>query len=350
MDAVQKKLLPWLKSQCGFFSVNQPTNKDYKFLLLPRNSYFEAYKTYPLSVGRDIQKIAAIEGRQISPYKNDLESINQFFIFKQDDKFLVYYFVVHPKYIDSIEKSSPWLIVPESILVLLTLAKKGEENAGTIPDNYILDENGVWVSQINLEASGNTSVLPSTLIELAKPKWLIQVLSRFHNPQIIKQIASKFERWQQLKFLAVTCSVVGVYFLFISGYQTAINYYLTEKRAESAPIVSEIFNVKSESDRLKTQNEEYIKAYSSVSNKVSTLIFLESLKDTHQLVVNRLRFFGERVVLEGLATNANNLLSDLNANPSIIDPVIKGDIRKAGAGGRLETFSIEFHWRETVWQ
>lgn len=346
-DALQKKLLPWFKAQCGYFSVEETTKSAYKVLLLPRSSYFEAYKSYPLSVGRDINKIATVEGRQISPYQQGPDSTVLHFILKQSDRYLVYYFVLQPKYQSQIDELVPWVIVPESLLLLLKANKETKDTSAFEAKCY-QDENKVWLSKLDLNSE--PLVTQNEVLELLKPQWLVQTLQQLHNPKIINQLSSKFERWQQIKFVATSFSIAAVYFLLVSGYQQATDYYLNGKRAESAPIVSEIFSVKSKAETLQSEQQEYKAAYDEVSNNVSALIFIESIQKKHELMVDRFRFFGNRAVLEGEAKSANALLSEISTHEFATKASLQGDINRAGPGGRFEEFTIEFYWEDKLWQ
>lgn len=347
MDALQKKLLPWFKAQCGYFSVQESASNVYKVLLLPRNSYFEAYKTYPLSVGRDIQKIATVEGRQISPYNKDSQSTILHFILKQSDRYLVYYFVLQPRFQSKLDNLNPWFIIPESLMLVLR-ANRGANESSQFDSLCSQDENGVWLSQLDLNSPN--FAIESEVLEVLKPQWIGQTLLQLHNPQIIKQASAKFQRWQQLKFIFTSFSIAAIYFLLVSGYQQGADYFLNEKRSESAPIVSEIFKVKSQSEQLKAQQQEYLSAYDVVSDNVSALIFIESIQNKHELKVDRFRFFGNRAVLEGDAKSANALLTDISNHELASRASLQGDIRRSGSGGRYEAFTIEFYWEDKLWQ
>lgn len=344
--AVQKKLLPWLKAQCGYFSLEQSNKSDYKVLLLPRKSYFETYKTYPLSVGRDIQKIASIEGQQVSPYNQNATVLH--FIIKQADKFLVYYFVLHPKYSTKLDSINPWLIVPESLLILLKVNRSQQGAFADKQDTCIKDESGIWISSLN--QAENARQASAELAELLKPQWLVQTFARLHNPKLITSVSAKFQRWQQVKLVLGLFTATALYFALVSGYQYGVNYFLDDKRSASAPVVSEIFQIKSQVDELKSKHQEFSSAYAEPVNNAGALIFVESLQSKHQLDVKRFRFFGNRVLLEAEAKSANGLLAELSQNEFVAKASLQGDIRKTGSGGRLEVFTIEFYWEDKLWR
>ncbi len=350
MDGMRKKLLPWLKAQCGYFSVEQPISKEYKILVLPRNSYFESYKTYPLSVGRDIQKIAAAEGRQFSPYNKSENAFVQYFVIKQSDRYLVYYFILHPKFSEALDNLTPWLIIPESLLSLLKVNSLVKDGVDGDQFGCTQSEDGIWFSKVANSDSESHFDKFTELLELLKPQWLNQTILRLYNPKLVTQASKKFDRWSQLKWLTFSLSAVTVYFLVLTLYQMAINYYLEDKRSVSAPIVSEIFSVKSQVDKFKLETGNYDKAYAETTNNLSAMLFIESLQSKHQLSVDRLRFFDNRVVLEGIVENANSLLAEINEHTSSDKAIVKGDIRKAGSGGKLEKFTIEFYWEDKLWQ
>lgn len=344
----KNKIAQWCRSQVKVLSTEhieiqaRDKHRDESFnfiMMLPRNSYFEAYKTYPLSVGRDIAKIATIEGRQISPYTKP--SWSGTLVIKQPEQYLVYYFVLLPKYQHLVEKALPLFVVPETAHSLLQLTKGKEITDPTI--SFHRNDSNIWLSSVTNQQSGNSGSLNFSLEQITLP-----TVRAFFNPKVLHQLKGKFNRWQQVKWLSISVIVASLYLGATNLYLSAMDQYLTGKGDEARPIISELFKVKDELTLLQQQQEEFATIYQTTTEKLGALQIIEQQYNNFTLRVKSIEIVDSTVRLQGTATNANALLEQLLNSEFIEQAEFKSDIKVAR--GAREEFEIEFVWSQPLWK
>lgn len=308
-------------------------------LVLPRFCYFETYKTYPLSVGKDIYKIAKVDGRQVSPYHVHGTN-NQWFaplILKNEDHYLVYYFVLLPKYQAALDQRLPLFVVPEtaSALARLNKAKSNEPEVG-----FQKDKDGVWSSNVSYRSDAPASIG----LEQAN----FAFIQAFFNPQVFTQLATKFNRWQQLKWITAGALVASLYLGTATLYFTGVEVFLNEKRAAVGPIISEVFKVRSDLQTLNEQQDALSDVFRDATEKTGPLTLLENQYEKYNLNVKSIDLRGKTVRVQATANDANSLLESLLASEFVKDAEFKSEVKKINQD--TEQFELEFVWEQKLWR
>lgn len=347
---IKNKITKWWQNQIKVLPT-EPTALDddsiankYSglMLVLPRQCYFETYKTYPLSIGRDIQKVAQIDGRQISPYGSTTWIGSH--VIKDAEKYVVYYFVALPKYQKLIEQSMPVFIFPETAhkLSVLTKAKSGSLSESD-RKGYYQDQNSVWLSDI--VALSNNHETPAFGLE----QMSASTVQAFFNPNVVKAITTKFNRWQQVKWLSITAVCVSIYLLIAQLYLSGMDWYLADKNAKARPIISELFKAKDSLDLLQRQQQEFAIVYGGALELSEALMLIDKHAKEFELEVKSIEFQNEKVSLQATANNANGLLEKLLASDKVTEAEFKSDIKRVGRGQSREQFEIEFSWQKKLY-
>ena len=308
--------------------------------LLPRQCYFESYKTYPLSIGKDINKVAQIDARQISPYKGS--SWHSALIVKQKEQYLVYYFVLLPKYQAQLDKSTPLLVVPETANSLISLSKASGQATSEQTAFFSKDSNGVWLSNLSFASSAQDNFELSSLTPAT--------LSAFFNRKALERLKGKFTRWQQVKWLALTGAVTAVYLAIASGYLAGMNWYLENKADQTRTVIRDVFRLDGELKTLGQREQEFAAVYAESSELSGPIQLIESYYQHYELEVKAIEIKGQVVVLDGTANNANGLLEKILASPQVPRAEFRSDIKKTGRSQAREKFELEFVWESKLWQ
>lgn len=343
---VKNKIAQWCRSQVKVLPTQlvkeQGDDEHLKenfnlIMMLPRHSYFETYKTYPLSVGRDITKIATVEGRQVSPYPG--ASWSGTLVIKQPEQYLVYYFVLLPKYQYLIEQSLPLFVIPETAHSLVQLTRGKSINEGST--DFQKNENGIWLSSLGSEVKETSPRLNFTLEQLSIP-----ALQAFFNSKVLVKFKDKFSRWQQVKLLSISAVVASLYIGMTSLYLTAMDQYLTNKNDQARPIIGDLFKAKDALNLLQQQQQEFAQVYQTTEKTGPLLIIEQQLKE-FTLLVKSIEVTDDVVRLNASASNANALLEKLLSSPEISQAEFKSDIKIVR--GAREEFELEFVWAQPLW-
>lgn len=313
--------------------------KSNLIMLLPRSSYFETYKTYPLSIGKDINKVVKIDARQISPYGGS--TWQSALILKQEEQYLVYYFVLLPKYQPLLDASTPLFIVPETGCDLMQL-NKGKATVANSGLSYDKDDKDTWVSSIPMDPTRVPVRESATLTPISA--------QAFFNNKVIDRIGASFTRWSQVKWVSIFAGIGFLYYGTASLYLMAMDTYLTSKSAQTRPVISEIFKLDEELRTLDQQEREIALIYQQSVELSEPLQLLDNHYTGFELEVKTIEAKGNVVTISATANDANGLLQELVKSPHIKQAGFKSDIKKTGKAQAREQFQIEFVWERALWQ
>lgn len=341
----QVKILPTETTQLDSEQNQNLSQQEVKLsgfaLVLPRQCYFETYKTYPLSVGKDIYKITKVDSRQVSPYSiQEAENLwHSSLIIKNEDHYLVYYFVLLPKYQPLLSQKLPLLVVPETANALSRLNKakllSSEDKIG-----FNLDKNSVWLSDVSY-----TSTKP---VVIGLEQLNLPFVQAFFNPLVFTQLATKFTRMQQLKWVLGSFVLVSIYLGAVSLYFTGVDAYLSEKRAAAGPIISEVFKVRSELQELQAQQNEIADVFAQSVEKTGPLLLLEQNFKAFDLKVKSIDLRGKTVRVQATANDANALLERLLGSEFVTEAGFQSEVKKINQD--TEQFELELTWEQPLWQ
>lgn len=344
---IKQKISHWCQNQIETLPTNQVETSEYDQLfnkvnavmMLPRNSYFETYKTYPLSVGRDISKIAKVEGRQVSPYAGNVWTGT--LIIKQPEQYLVYYFVLLPKYQELLDKAVPIFIVPETAHRLFQLSKEQE---GAKAQGFVKDKDGIWVSQVQSQVALSNQLQSSFSWQQLTPP----IVNAFFNPKVLVKLKQRFSRWQQVKWLSITAIVCACYLLLTNVYLMAMDSHLNNKNELARPVIGDLFKAKDALNLLQQQQQEFADIYQQATEKTGPLLLIEQQAEKFSLEVKAIEIVEQTVTLKATANNANGLLEQILNSGKVTQAEFKSDIKSAA--GNKEQFELEFIWPYPLWQ
>lgn len=346
-----KKLTSWWRQQITEFYSEAVSleNKERNSLtkkpivaILPRQCYFETYKRYPASVGKDIHKIAHVDSGQISPYMTT--TWRSFIIIKEQQDYLVYYFVLLPKYQAQLDQLQPFFIVPQTAYPLVQLTK-GKLLPSQEQSEYHKDSHGVWTSSI-VEKGRTDSLAERFRIEQLSG----QSIRAFFNPQVIAQLAAKFDRWRQAKWLFCIAAFASFYLASASLYLFAMDWYLTDKSEQSRPVIGQLFKAKDALTKIQQQQQEIADIYKQSKEMSGPLVLIESLQNEFDLTVKQISIKDQQVRVQGTANNANALLEKLLSSSKVTEAGFRSDIKKTGSADSTEKFELEFQWEQNLWE
>lgn len=304
--------------------------------LLPRKAYFETYKSYPLSIGKDINKVASVDAKQVTPYQAKW-STN--LIIKQQEQYLVYYFSLLPKYEHLLDSMSALFVMPATAQQLLSLAKKGQTEVAL---GFTQDSKQVWMSSLT---AGNDSIQSTNIVELIQ----LNLLKAFFNKDILVKLEQKFTRWNQIKTFFSLMIATGLYFSISAGYLMFVEHELTTRQEKVRPVITELFQSKTVVEKMLGSQKELHQVLKQSSETLDILQLIETIHDEMSLQVDSIEVKGSTVTIKATSDSASRFFEKLLSSELVSNPEFKSDIKKTGKEQSQEKFTLQFTWLGKLW-
>ncbi|NVK24710.1 MAG: hypothetical protein HWE10_07265 [Gammaproteobacteria bacterium] len=294
-------------------------SESYQILLqVPREHYYCVQRSYPLAIGRDIQKVVITAGRDLTPYPGGLVN---FWIEKTMTEFKVTYWCFKSDVSALIRNSNAVIVLPTTF------------------------EHDIVDGPSSLDEAIDTKIFAKKVFRrvILSPAWAYAGLV---NTEAISRIIKPFNRYFFAKALAWFSGLSIGYLLLVSTYLAGLELFVSDKREDSRLLVSEYFNLKKhveQKSRLLAMQTELVDMHVGHSMLFSRL---QAIQNKHALIINSFRFDKGKVDMTLEANNANSLVQELMQVEGFIGLELVGVVNKAHG---KDKFRLQFKWSYPLW-
>ena len=329
-----------------------------RLVILGKQAYFEMIAEFPFGNVKEIEAAIAMDPETYAPFQTPLFFIRK--IIRHDDKTLVNIWFVRPEIVALIDRMSPWLIFPETVLWCLGAYPGNGLHIVKMPAGYLfvhfLDgairstsaENDdtdliAFLRSIGREASPADAVRTDhfeTYLQYlrdAVPEIPLSELRPFFK---FRLRASDFD----MRSLKRSFALIGITIvLYLAGWVGMPIYFkqrlIVENETISA-VLNDILERQAGTDALLNDVKQLTLAIKGYTPRTMLLNMLYKNLPTDTIITN-MTIAGSKIELRGSAGQASQVLSSLSMDPGVEHPQFTMPMRKDYKTGR-ELFVLSF--------